>query len=77
MNDGLGMEYTQYCPKCVEGYDNEGEYCSECGTKLLSIPKCKKCEYEFELFDRFCRRCGTETEFNKLATKRRRPLMLA
>ena len=50
---------TKYCPihKHPITRDNV-QFCSECGTALVTVDKCKHCEHEVYPSDKFCEFCG-------------------
>ena len=44
--------------KCVCGAENNGKFCSECGTKKLEDGVCPNCKSKVEEDDKFCAECG-------------------
>ncbi|OGD57443.1 hypothetical protein A2V71_03425 [Candidatus Berkelbacteria bacterium RBG_13_40_8] len=47
------------CPKCNKSVDREhANFCSTCGAKLVSPPKCKKCKEQVLPEDVYCTKCG-------------------
>ena len=51
-----------YCKQCkVLRY--RGEYCQECGTKLVKNISCS-CGEQLICYDKFCPKCGKKVEVN-------------
>lgn len=75
----LESDYMKICTKCNREYDDGLNFCSKCGTSLITKPQeyfCPSCGKSLgETFDRFCPYCGCQfgqeqatTTFNTDAT---------
>ena len=56
------------CPKCLEPYKPDVDYCTKCGTLMVDYrfcgnPKCKNHGIECEINDVHCGKCGELTSF--------------
>ena len=51
--NNMGM----WCPDCEMSAWGE-RFCSECGKKVVPMPRCNWCNYELDPWEYFCPRCG-------------------
>jgi hypothetical protein len=55
------LEYTtgevRYCPKCGKILERKGDFCHECGTRILIT--CPSCGMKIKGNPKFCVKCGT------------------
>lgn len=51
---------TKVCPKCGQEFQNEYNFCDQCGAALVELIKCPNCGMEWPEGTKFCANCGAE-----------------
>lgn len=59
----------KFCANCNKSFDDDLNFCPECGEKLLSKDVCPKCGAAITEDDKFCPSCGFKLERQKVCPK--------
>ena len=59
----------KFCANCNKSFDDDLNFCPECGEKLLSKDVCPKCGAAISEDDKFCPSCGFKLERQKVCPK--------
>lgn len=60
-NAGINFaDVSQRCPKCGDPVEENEDFCSKCGEKIIKTKICMECGFENGYDDKFCKKCGAK-----------------